>query len=467
MTRVHAFSDDALGDADALDVARRITAGEVSRTEVVEAAIERIQRVNPALNGLERDLFSRARARSAEPRWGVFAGVPTLIKDNMDVAGVPTLDGSRAVPAVPAAQDGEFTRTITSTGAAIIGKSTMPEFGFSASTEHEGREPTRNPWNPDYSSGASSGGSAALVAAGAVPFAHANDGGGSIRIPAAVCGLVGLKPTRGRTVFNEMAKQLPINIISDGIVTRSVRDTAYFYAAAEQFYRPADLPPLGLVEGPADRRLRIGLIMDSLDGHVTDEPTRAALENVAKVLERSGHQVVPMAVPAEPTFPDDFTLFWGFLAFAMHKFGTRTVGPAFDPSQLESLTLGLSAHFRGNLRRFPGALRRLKASEQQYRQAIVGYDAVLSPTLSHTTPLLGHLSPSNGYDVLFPRLREWVGFTPLNNITGSPAISLPLATDDVGLPIGVHFAAPHGRERTLLELAYELEADLGFDAIHR
>lgn len=465
MTRAHAFADDALGTGDALDVARRIAGGDITRREAVEAAIARIQSVNPALNGLERDLFSRARFRSSETRWGVFAGVPTLIKDNIDVEGVPTLEGSLSVPPKPATADAEFTRTITATGAEVIGKSTMPEFGFSASTEYEGREPTRNPWNLDHTPGASSGGSAALVAAGAVPFAHANDGGGSIRIPAAACGLVGLKPTRGRTVLNETAKTLPINMVSDGIVTRSVRDTAYFYAASEQFYRAADLPPLGLVEGPSDRRLRIGLVLDSVEGIVTDPLTRASVESVARMLEKAGHEIVPYELPVDGSFAVDFKVYWGFLAFGMHRFGKRLVGPEFDTDALESLTLGLSEHFRSNMHRFPGVLRRLRATEETYRASMAELDAVLSPTVAHPTPRLGHLSPEHGYDTLYSRLRDWVGFTPFNNITGSPGISVPLELDAEGLPLSAHFSAPHGHERTLLELAYQVESELGFPAI--
>lgn len=181
-----------------------------------------------------------------------------------------------------------------SQGYICLGKSTLPEFGFNASTEPAQGDPTRNPWNLDYSCGASSGGAAALVAAGVVPIAHANDGGGSIRIPAACCGLVGLKPTRGRVVDNDAARDLPVNIISDGVVTRSVRDTAGFLAYAESWFKNRKLPAIGHVQGPpSGRQLRIGLVLDSINGHPpTDPETRLTVEQTARYLEKLGGHII-------------------------------------------------------------------------------------------------------------------------------------------------------------------------------
>ncbi|MGB1408177.1 amidase family protein, partial [Alloalcanivorax venustensis] len=210
--RLHAFRDDALGDHDATALADLLRRGERSAAQLTDAAIERIQAVNPALNGLALDTFETAR-RSADQRLrdgGEFAGVPSLIKDNIDVAGLPTGHGARAVRPRNAAKDSHFARQYLDQGFVLLGKTRLPDFGFSATTEYAGAPATRNPWAPGYSSGASSGGSAALVAAGAVPIAHGNDGGGSIRIPAACCGLVGLKPTRGRLVKSEASRSLPI-----------------------------------------------------------------------------------------------------------------------------------------------------------------------------------------------------------------------------------------------------------------
>ncbi len=182
------------------------------------AVAERVGKVDPVLRGLTLDRLADPTRGNPD---GPLAGVPMLVKENTDVAGWPTTNGSTAYVAEPAPAHAEVTEQLLDLGFQLVGSSRMPEFGLNASTEFVDAEPTRNPWNPDYSSGASSGGSAALVAAGAVPIAHANDGGGSIRIPAAACGLVGLKPTRGRTALNAQGAQMPVNLVSDGVVTRT------------------------------------------------------------------------------------------------------------------------------------------------------------------------------------------------------------------------------------------------------
>ena len=279
--KVHSFGDDALGEGDAVDLVQRLQGGEVSAQEVAEAAIARAEQVNPHINAVELACYERGRAEAASTRSGYFSGVPTFVKDNTDVAGLPTNHGSNAVNAAPAKADDPFAQQYLAQGFSLIGKSTLPEFGLNATTEFAHREPSRNPWNLDYSTGASSGGSAALVAAGVVPIAHANDGGGSIRIPAACCGLVGLKATRGRHREKAAARQLPVNLINEGVVTRSVRDTARFHAEAEKYYRNPKLPEVGLVEGPGTRRLRIGLWLQHVAGEAIDAPTRAAVDRSA------------------------------------------------------------------------------------------------------------------------------------------------------------------------------------------
>ena len=463
--RIHAFTDDALGADDAVALAARIAAGEVSAREVTEAAIRRAEQVDPVLRGIELANFEQALQASQKPRTGVFAGVPTFVKDNTDLAGLPTNHGSAAVNGRPAKQHGRFARQYLSLGFSVLGKSTLPEFGFNATTEYQGREPTCNPWNPAHSSGASSGGSAALVAAGVVPVAHANDGGGSIRIPAACCGLVGLKPTRGRLVDGEAARSLPINIIGEGIVSRSVRDQAHFFYGAEQ-YRPArSLPEVGLVEGPGKRRLRVGLVLDSITGEATCDETRAVVQTVATELEKLGHTVEEMPLPVSPRFADDFAIYWGMLAFLMSKFGKQAVSPDFDASQLDGLSRGLARLYRENILKTPGVLWRLRRTWHDYARVFPRFDLVLSPVLAHTTPELGYISPEVPFDELFARLRSYVSFTPLNNTAGSPAISLPMGAAANDLPIGVQLAAAHGAERTLLEVAYELEAARPFRRI--
>lgn len=468
----HCFQNDALGHYDATDLARRLKAGEVSHQEVIEAAINRARRANPVLNGIAAERFAAALDnRNVDLRpakdHAPFPGVPTFIKDNLHVAGLPTRHGSRAVPPSLAEHTSPFARQLLAQGFECLGKSTLPEFGFNATTEYVDAPPTRNPWNLAFSCGASSGGSAALVAAGVVPVAHANDGGGSIRIPAACCGLVGMKPSRGRVVDNDAAATLPINIISDGVVTRSVRDTAAFLAEAER-YRPAhDMPPVGALEGPEGQRLRIGLVLDSISGYPTDAETRTAVEQVAVTLERLGHTLVPMNVPIADHFPDDFALYWAMLAFGVRARGRKLLDPAFDKHQTDPLTNGLARRFRQQFWRLPGALWRLNRASGEYAKAMAGLDAVLTPTLAHTPPLLGHLNPAVPFDTLFERLTEYVGFTPLANVTGAPAIAVPVGVADNNLPLSAHLMGHLGGERTLLELAYQLEAEMPMPAIYK
>ncbi len=463
--RVHAFRDDALGDDDAVGLVARMRDGEVSAAEVVDAAVERAVQVQPTLSGLCYQAFDRARSEARDPRPGYFSGVPTLIKDNIDVAGMPTQHGSRAWVARPAKVDGDVARVVLGTGLVPLGKTQLSEFGFNASAEFPDDDPVHNPWQTDHSSGASSAGSAAFVAAGVVPLAHANDGGGSIRIPAACCGLVGLKPTRGRTPNDKLMRDMPVKIVSDGVVTRSVRDTAVFYREAEKIYRNLELPPIGDIRGPARRRLRIALVAQSLAGRETDPECVDAVEDAAKLLEGEGHHVETAEAPVPDSFVADFTLYWAMMAGFMNGAGRFTIDRAYDASKTDNLTRGLARDFRRRAHRLPFAIARLRASQRTSRRFFEQYDVVLSPTLGHPTPRLGHLSPDQPFEDHFERLQEWVTFTPLQNATGDPAISLPTGMSAAGTPIGVHLAALQGREATLIELAYEVEAARPFARI--
>ncbi len=455
---VHAFTDDVLADHDATALADLIRRGEISAREAVEAAIRRARALDPHLNAVELPLYEEALQAAHRVGSGPFAGVPTFIKDNTDLAGHPTLQGSRAVPPRPAARDGAFARQFLAQGFIPIGKSRMPEFGLNASTEFQGLSPSRNPWHLDFSTGASSGGSAALVAAGVTPIAHANDGGGSIRIPAACCGLIGLKPSRGRFIDAEAVSKLPVNIVGEGVVTRSVRDTARFFMGAEQYFRNPALAPIGRVEGPGARRLRIGIVYDSLNNERTDDITRAAVADTARLLESLGHDVreVPLTLP--DTFAEDFAIYWGMLSFLLTHLGKSLMGADFDKRQLDNLTVGLAGHYRKNLAKTPGVLWRLRRFPAVYDAQFHDVDVFLSPVLSHVTPPLGYLSPELPFEELFPRLLRYVSFTPLNNAAGGPGLTLPMGRTPQGLPVGVHFSAAIGDERTLLELAYEIEA---------
>jgi amidase len=457
MRRVHAFGDDALGDLDALGLSEAIRAGWVGRAEVIEAAIARTEAVNPALNGLAYKAFEQARATvSADPSSGFFSGVPTFLKDNVDVAGQPTMRGADAWEPRNAVADGEFTRAYLATGPTALGKTQMSEFGFSAAAEHPRLGPVRNPWDTDYTAGASSSGSGAFVAAGVVPIAHANDGGGSIRIPAACNGIVGLKPSRGRLPLDAELRRMPVGIVTNGVLTRSVRDTAAFYREAERIWRNPKLAPIGDVTGPGRQRLRIAVATGSVRRECGQEMRDLTLKS-AGVLEELGHRVEHIDQhPVPDSFVDDFILYWGFLALMQVRTGRRVFGKTFDRTRLDALTLGLERHTAHNLYRLPGVIMRLRSMRRRSAEFYQTYDALLTPTLADPTPRVGYLAPTD-YQQLMDRLIDWVAFTPLQNVTGDPAISLPLAQSAEGMPVGMMLAADLGQEALLLELAYELE----------
>jgi amidase len=456
MRRVHAFGDDALGELDAIGLADALRAGSVGRAEVIEAAIARTEAVDPALNGLAYAAFDQARAAaSAAPAKGFFSGVPTFVKDNVDVAGQPTMRGTDAWIPQNAGADGEFTRLFLATGPTSVGKTQMSEFGFSASAEHPRLGPVRNPWDTDHTAGASSSGSGAFVAAGVVPIAHANDGGGSIRIPAACNGLVGLKPSRGRLPLDPELRRMPVGIVANGVLTRSVRDTAAFYREAERVWRNPKLAPVGDVTRPGRQRLTIAVVTRSVLRECASEVRELTLKSAA-LLEELGHRVEHVDPPVPPSFVDDFVLYWGFLALTQVRAGRRLFGDTFDRTRLDALTLGLDRHTSRNFHRLPLAIVRLRRLRRRTAEFFRQYDAVLTPTLADETPRIGYLAPTD-YRRVMDRLIDWVAFTPLQNVTGEPAISLPLTQSADGMPVGMMLSADIGQESLLLELAYELE----------
>jgi amidase len=462
--RIHAFTDDALGEHDAVGLVEALHVGQLSIPDVVEAAIARAERVQPELNGIAYEAFDRARAEARHPRPGFFAGVPTWLKDNVETAGMPTMQGTDAWMPVLERRDGDFARMYLATGLVPLGKSQLSEYGFSPSAEHPRLGAVRSPWNTNHTAGASSAGSAAMVAAGVVPIAHANDGGGSIRIPAAVNGLVGLKPTRDRLAQDATMRQMPVRIISDGVVTRSVRDTAAFFREAEKVYRALHLPPIGDLTRPGRRRLRIGVHTEGVGRGANAEVTELTLK-VAATLEELGHRVEHVDAPVGPSFPDDFLVYWSSLSLFLLQSGRRMHGRSWEPEKLDHVSHGLYAFARRNLHRMPGAIRRLRRSSRASAEFFKSWDVALTPTLATETPQVGWLDPTQDYELVMDRIQDWVAFTPLQNATGDPAISLPLATTASGLPQGMMFGAGAGREATLIELAYELEDAVPFARI--
>lgn len=455
--RINAFCDDALGTLDAVGIAQKISQGEISAAEAVEAAIERAKAVNPVLNAIVTETYALARKQVTNIIPGPFAGVPSFIKDTDDVAGVTTLWGSQAVPCKPAKKSKKFIKQLFSLGFVCLGKSALPEFGLTATTEPVSSGITRNPWNTDYSTGGSSGGSAALVAAGVVPLAHGNDGGGSIRIPASCCGVVGLKPSRGRLERVEGSNLLPVNILHQGILTRTVRDTAVFYAGAEKYRRAPKMPEIGLVQGPGIKRLRIALYTNTPYGTPCHPESAELVRSTGTVCEKLGHTVCEITCPCKVDMADDFIVYWGMIAFFIRFFGPFIINTGFDRSKLEDWTVKLSGQFQANFLQIPAIVKRLIKFAKTYNDIFKNFDILLSPTLSHPTPEIGYLGPDVPFAEAFERVRQYVSFTPLQNVSGAPAISLPLGFSSNGLPLGVQFGAAFGQERKLLELAFALE----------
>lgn len=446
--------DDALaiGRLDAHAQAALIRAGEVSPAELVESAIQRIEMLDPALDAISEPAFDMARARAARPLPdGPMAGVPWLIKDSLDYPGLPSRGGSRSRSDEPVSQSYPFTRIWDAEGLVPVGKSAMPEFGLLPTTEPLMRPPTRNPWSRDRSPGGSSGGAAAALAAGLVPLAHGSDGAGSIRIPASCCGVVGLKPGRGASVRVRARSVIEDLIVSDVLMSRSVRDTAWAFAAAHP-----DRP--GMVREPSARRLRIAFNLDTLDGGPTDPQVAQAAQRIAALCEDLGHTVAPASPDIDrPAALEAMHVLWAHDG-ADCVDGVR--GSSRDPaSVLEPWTCALGAMADrlepADLERAFGQAARLPA---QFRDFHARYDVMLTPTLAAPPLRLGEMTATDEPQDLLRRFFEWVGYTPLQNIAGTPAISLPLGWTDDGLPIGVMLAGDRGAEDVLLSLAYELEA---------
>jgi len=445
-----------LASLDAVETAARIGAGEISAKEAVEAAIDRAERIDRKINAIAFKTFDAAR-EAAGTRSGPWAGVPTFIKDLDDLVGVPTGFGSRAFPGYKGRAQTPLIDAVLALGVVSLGKSATPEFGLTATTEPKSAGKTRNPWDTDHSTGGSSGGAAALVAAGVVPVAHASDGGGSIRIPASCCGNVGLKVSRNR--YPEARPELagPVTIAVHGVQSRTVRDTAAVVAALEVPPEESGLPPVGLATRASERRLRIGLFTAGADGLPVDVEVVEATRAAAKLCENLGHAVEEIALPFAPGLSEAFLLYWAkYAEVAVVKWeegsGLKRNGLAF-----ENFTLGLIETLEAQREKLPAAIARLQAADAEFASMFADLDLLLSPVVAAPPPEIGYLDADLPYEEHLKRVVGYAQFTGLYNIVGAPAISLPLSMSAKGLPIGAMFGAKKGDERTLLELAFELE----------
>ncbi|MEQ9315823.1 MAG: amidase [Henriciella sp.] len=440
---------------DGVRMAELIASGEISSLEFTEAAIARAEKYNPQINAIATPMFDEARTLAATSPTGAFGGVPTFIKDLSQWKGAPTMFGSRAFKDFVSERDNKFVAQWRKNGVVAIGKSTTPEAGLISSTEPLLTGATRNPWDLNRIPGGSSGGSAALVAARVVPFAQSSDGGGSIRIPAACCGLFGLKPSRGALIQERTTEGIDLSI--KHAVTLTVRDSAALFAACED--PDGGIAPTGMITGPASKRLRIGFAPEPINGASLDAETRAGIERTAELCRSLGHEVIDWTMPVDGSeFTDNFLLLWAAGAAGLVD-QARAMAPDADITTLvEPWTLGLAQEFMANRDKFDAAIAYLAAFEPLYHSFFEDLDVMLTPTVSTLPPEIGVQAPTREYAPLREAVVNFAAFTAPMNVAGAASMSVPVQWTDGGLPVGSMFSARKGDDGLLLALAYELEA---------
>ena len=440
----------------------------MSPGELTEAAIARIEAVNPELDAVIRTRFDAARREAAgDLPDGPFRGVPILFKDlGCMVAGEQLAFGIGPLRDLAFPVTSYLAGQFLAAGFVPLGRTNVPELGTTVTTEPLSFPPARNPWNPGHSTGGSSGGSAAAVAAGMVAVAHANDGGGSIRIPASECGLVGLKPTRGRVSQGPLIGETWAGGVIDGAVTRTVRDAAGVLDVistpmpGDPYYAPPLPGPLAQEVGADPGRLRIGVLdRPGADGYLDDPQCRAAVASAARLLESLGHHVDQSAPAAmfEPEIIEHFKIIIAadaeatFQAFEMllgRPIGLDEIEPRNAAYRLAGRELGAVAYL--NSRAWVGMWARRMADWWNT------HDLLLTPTLGAPPPELGWFTAA-GPEEEDVRVTSFIPYTAQFNLTGQPAISLPLHWTPGGLPVGVQLAAAYGREDILIRVASQLE----------
>jgi amidase len=454
----------------ALELAGMVRAGELSSRELVEAAFEAIAQRNPELNSFvtlcqDRALAEADAVEPGDPR--PLAGVPIAVKDLVALTeGVRTTMGMNAMEDWVPSLDSALVRRLRGAGAIVVGKTNTPEMGILPVTEPDRFGPARNPWDTSRTPGGSSGGSAAAVASGMVPIAHANDGGGSIRIPASCCGLVGLKASRGRVSLAPEYGEFAGGIAIEGVVSRDVRDTAAAldvlagYEPGDPYWVPDPTAPFADAVDRAPGTLRVVFMTDSPNGVPVHEDCVTATREAAELLESLGHQVQEVPALADEGYVDNFIKIWtAGVADEVHTYG-RLRGAPLDQSKLEPLTAQM-VELAGGFT----AADYLQALDYLHRMArrIVSMwsdvDVLLTPTVAQPPIEIGALRPKEGEPPIQMLLNAagWVPFTPVWNVTGQPAISLPLHQSEAGLPIGIQLVGPPAGEELLISLAAQLE----------
>ena len=462
---------EALAHLDAVALADLVRRGEVTPLELVDATIARIEALDGQLNAVVHRRFEEARAEAAGPLPdGPFRGVPMLIKDLLaPSAGDPMTNGNRALreAGYRAPADGNLVRRYREAGFVIVGRTNTPELGLVATTEPAALGPCHNPWDTGRGPGGSSGGAAAAVASGMLPAAHASDGGGSIRIPAAMCGLVGLKPSRGRTSLGPYDDW---SVSVQHVVSCTVRDSAAILDASsapflgDGVWAPAPPRPYAELVTETPRSLRIGLCLTHPS--VTVDPAcAAAAERTAALLEGMGHRIEPGHPAAfhDRTEAARFGALWQVNAAMNLRAMGAMIGRELGPDDVEPATWVMA---QAGLAASGTDLAEAYAALNRYRRAMAtwwedGWDLLLTPTTAAPAPVLGELVP-RADDPLYGAKASvpYSAFcAPFNN-TGQPAISLPVGTTPEGLPVGAQLVAAYGREDLLLQIAAQLEAEV-------
>ncbi|MDE3116240.1 MAG: amidase [Pseudomonadota bacterium] len=454
---------------DASGLAHLVRQGAVSPAELVDEAIARIERHNPTLNAVTYKAYAEARQTAAgKLPDGPFKGVPFLIKDiSMAVAGWPMTNGSAFLAGYHSPADAELTRRYRRAGVVLLGKTNTPEFGIPGTTEGRHLGICRNPWNPDHSSGGSSGGAAAAVASGMVPMAHGSDGLGSIRIPSAQCGLVGLKPTQNRNPGGPDDRGRAHGLVVDHVLTRSLRDTAAMldwtgYPEDDAPYAPVPKTRPYLDElKTSPGRLRIAFTTEAPRGTSPHPDVQAVFDSTVTLLDGLGHTLIPR----EKLGIDWLTLYraQGCVSGAMfaatiddwsNALGRKPKDDDLEPLAWASYEAGKSL----TASQVGWGLQTLRLMSRQILALWREFDVLLTPVTLMPAPPIGHLDPVNVEPREFNRRQSFVfGYTPPCNMTGQPALSLPMGMSGDGLPIGMMFAGRYGDEGTLLRLGAQIE----------